>query len=160
MTHSWGVILRGLADINVNKTYINQTKTNCLRTIPKKSLPLLLAFIATFSHCETFPFFTFKWTLSFTKRFILLHIRIYCLNEALEQHHNICLFLFTLGFVCSSKNCVSSLSVTSTNLEGISMFFSHFASIGMNSFNFSLGSKTTNDSKHRAHGPLKTARNC
>ena len=112
--------------IKFNKTYISQTKTNCLRTIPKKSLPLLLAFIATFNHFETFTFFTFKWTLTFIKRFILLQIWIYCLNEALEQHHSICLFLFVLGFFCSSKNCVSSLLVTSTNLEGISMFFFPF----------------------------------
>ena len=39
-------------------------------------------------------------------------------------------------------------------------FFFHFVAIGMNSFNFSFGSKTTNDSKHRARGPLKTARKC
>ena len=58
-------------------------------------------------------------------------------------------FLFVLGFSCSSKNCVSSVSVTSTNLQCISMFFFFYTVTISNSFNFLLGSRTTNDSRDR-----------
>ena len=71
-------------------------------------------------------------------------------------------------FIYFFKSCVSSLSVTSTNLEGISVFFFvfvffHFTTltIGMISFlNFFVRVKNQQTTQSTARGPLKTAQKC